>query len=73
MAMMKGKMGGAMKDGSRNSMPSTTMNGRIEPGMTPSMRQTKSMSGGMPMGAQTKGSGMAGNMMGRGMGKKGGY
>lgn len=70
--MMGGRMdggsmpGGMMKDGSRMSAPPTTMNGRIEPGMTPAMRQTKTKMGSGSMMGQTRGSANAAMTMSKG-------
>lgn len=66
-------MGGMYGDGSRASKGMPNMNGRIDPGMTPMMSQTKSKMTGMPMGGQTKGSAKASMMMsGNGARRKGG-
>ena len=64
--MMKG-----MKDGSRMATPMQNMNGRIDPGMTNPMRQTKTAMSKPPTMGQTMGSmgdAARGNKM-----RKGGY
>lgn len=61
------KMGGTYGDGSRMSKGMANMNGRIDPGMTPMMSQTKSKMSGMPMGGQQRGSAMAKDMMSKRM------
>lgn len=58
--------GGVYGDGSRNSMGSVNMNGRIDPGMTPAMSQPKTKMSGMPIKGQTQGSPKSGRPMAMG-------
>ena len=58
--------GGMYGDGSRKSMGKMNINGRIDPGPTPAMSQTKTKMSKMPMKGQTQGSPMSGRPMAMG-------